>query len=528
MLTASRESSRVLGVALYKWLGRLTLDYGQATFFGIPQGNRPICRVMSTRERNVSDVAYMLVEQGFAPRSILPDASPEGGVTPVSLATDDNIYRELPMPMVRYIITDISPATELTTPQVPLLALSATGTTGRRYTPPIPYDAEVEIEFWCKKRYTWDYIQSWLTREFNGVGGRSMLYLDGLYPEPYGLKLLPATLSSMSDTSELEASGGEGRYIRKLLSVSVRMWDFDLDGQGRTGDDATDVGFVYGASVDTALLDEADQDLAQYRVLESGVTGRVLLDESPVHPLHYGNATTGTRLKNPFKPSQALWRLAAGQSIASGTIPVPAGTAVQGIVAVKWGVEYGTPTTPMLAEVLLYNRAADSVKPVDSATLQWRADGAAFSYAAVPGAGEEVLLRCTFTGVGAPSGTAVSSAFSRLMLAGMPVTNAVPSGDRVKRVTGGTPAAVSLTGLTPRAPYIVSVRSAAVSGSAPSATVRVLNGGATVTRTLLDAQALDRVVASDSSGVVTVEYEVGSGSVMDLTLCVTPAVSGMV
>jgi len=352
------DALRVHDVAFYKWLGGLTVDYGNLG--GSAKVHFPILRVRAAPERAVAGVVDLLVSQGF----ISPDAGPDlhqsaqkdFGVLPLPLATFE---RDEP--------TD-DPELPNTPKQIPTMEYD--GATGLYTSHPAPahYRTEYRVTFWMLKGYTEAYINEWIRGQLGKIGcGRQECLIDVEHDAPWGTMQQSLKLMGASDQSDLE---GEGlRYLRKEYTFSLRTWIMRpaTIGAPPVEHPGIDAGVKQGD--DEAILDEANQGVESFNLFRVGITprkiptlwpkeGAAVVDSSEDFPADVGGSQV------PF-----TFRMEMSQQ-ADKVLLVERPTILDSQGFDLFGLSFQYKATAQVElEILQRNVATDLLRPADSLVL---------------------------------------------------------------------------------------------------------------------------------------------------------------
>jgi hypothetical protein len=89
---------------------------------------------------------------------------------------------------------------------------------------PKPFNIPYQVDFWYLRKYTGVWIQEWVMRQSNLRGAASNEVMVTVnFPAPYGEKLCPLRIDSVSYNDEID--GTEGEVLQRYtLNLTVKAW----------------------------------------------------------------------------------------------------------------------------------------------------------------------------------------------------------------------------------------------------------------------------------------------------------------
>lgn len=217
------NSLRMYDQAIYNWLDALKIDYGEIA--GVPRRQFGILRVLATPKRAFSRMENILVRKGWLDPS---DPGPGSGTLEETLKS----YQRIPLPFVSVYVQP--PAIDSLRNSVFSFRhsyASMSDLTSQKHPYPVPITLPVQLDFWMKKKFTDLYIKEWLISNVNVLGtyaNEFMLQvtpLDNLGQQVWGNKLIPVTIESIDDASDLEPGEGD-RLLRTTVMLTMSAWMF--------------------------------------------------------------------------------------------------------------------------------------------------------------------------------------------------------------------------------------------------------------------------------------------------------------
>ena len=208
------DSVRAHDAAMYDWLGKIRVDYGDV--FGMPRNSVPPLRCFASPQRAFATVVDTLVAQKWI------DAP-----TADQMRQHANDMSVLPLPVLTIERGEPSPDPELS--GVPRIFQSTFWNAGtQKWTShqwPGHYRTEYTVTVWSNKRYTDAFLREWLYGELGKIGmGESEVLVEVKHKEPFGTWKQACRFTGSSDLSDLE--GEAQRYIRTAFTFSLRTWIF--------------------------------------------------------------------------------------------------------------------------------------------------------------------------------------------------------------------------------------------------------------------------------------------------------------
>jgi hypothetical protein len=209
---ATQENSlRIHDEAVMRWLGGLTVDYGDAGGrLSSPQNGVPIIAVFATPDRAAAAVKDRLIMSGWITKSVANEMA----------AADD--MSVLPLPVCS--VTRADPVQE------PMLA----GVRKRRHAiddvtlqtywsrHPSFFNVDYTLTFWCAKVMTENHIREWMMAQQAQEGcAYHERTIPVVHAAPWGTLHQSFKCVSSGDLSELE--GTEPRYKRFEFVWTLRM-----------------------------------------------------------------------------------------------------------------------------------------------------------------------------------------------------------------------------------------------------------------------------------------------------------------
>jgi len=86
---------------------------------------------------------------------------------------------------------------------------------------PTPTQLPYQIDVWARNLFDLDLISQQVIRAFN-MGDE--VWLGVKHEDPFGWRIVPVTLTQMSNNSQLEAQDGEERQLRRTIGIRMDGW----------------------------------------------------------------------------------------------------------------------------------------------------------------------------------------------------------------------------------------------------------------------------------------------------------------